>query len=287
MATDVVVIGPSDSDPQALLTAAEKTQALFDEMDQLFSRFRDDSELSRVNAQAGRETTVSATFASLLGHALRGARRTDGLFDPTILQALVAAGYDRDFDDLRRTDRTAAGPGPAGAWQAVKIEGKRLRMPLEVALDFGGVAKGWTVDRAVERIEGLRWAVVNAGGDLRVIGVSPDDELLVGVEDPRDRRSEVARVLVAGGAIATSSVTRRSWGPGLHHLIDPRTWLPAETGVLQATVWAPTCAEAEILSKWALLSGPDALDAVPGLLVMEDGRVLHSIEAVEPADVTA
>ena len=79
------------------------------------------------------------------------------------------------------------------------------------------------------------------------------------------------------GALATSSVTMRSWGPGIHHLIDPRTGRPADTGVLQATMWAPSCAAAEIGSKWALLSGDQILDRLPAILVHEDGSIVTNL----------
>ena len=99
----------------------------------------------------------------------------------------------------------------------------------------------------------------------------------VGVVDPHDPSVEILQVGLTGGALATTSVVTRSWGPGLHHVIDPRTGLPAATGVLQATVWAETCTEAEVMSKWALLSGPRVLRELPAALVMEDGRVLVSL----------
>jgi thiamine biosynthesis lipoprotein ApbE len=88
---------------------------------------------------------------------------------------------------------------------------------------------------------------------------------------------EIARLGLDGGALATSSVVGRSWGPGLHHVIDPRTWRPAVTRVLQATVWADTCAEAEVLATWALLRGPRALREVAGILVLPNGHVLTSM----------
>jgi thiamine biosynthesis lipoprotein len=105
----------------------------------------------------------------------------------------------------------------------------------------------------------------------------------VGLEDPLDADAEAARIRIQAGAVATSSVTTRAWGPGLHQLIDPRTSLPAATEVLQATIWAETCAEAEIRSKWALLAGPPALDRFPGVLVLTGDRILTNMVAEEAA----
>jgi thiamine biosynthesis lipoprotein len=289
MGTDVDVILPADVGSAELSRWAAEVESLFSELDRRFSRFREDSELTRLNARAGRTVEVSSGFAALLGFALRGAAETDGLFDPTVLPALTAAGYDRDFDEIEVEAtpriRPVPPPAPARAWHEIRLVGRRVFLPEGVALDFGGVAKGWAVDQVAERLSGLDWALVNAGGDLRVVGRPPPGEVLVGVEHPLEPGAEVGRVLLRGGAVATSSVTRRSWGAGRHHLIDPRTWLPADTGVLQATVWAPTCAEAEIRSKWALLAGPEILGEIPALLVMEDGRYLHSLPTDEPAEV--
>ena len=94
-------------------------------------------------------------------------------------------------------------------------------------MDFGGIAKGWAVDLAARSaIEaGLGWALVNAGGDIRVAGTTREAE--IAIEDPFDRSKELARIVITEGAVATSSTTRRTWGPGLHHLIDPRTGEPA------------------------------------------------------------
>jgi thiamine biosynthesis lipoprotein len=275
MGTDALVMA---EDGQAFDEVALRIERELAEIEARFSRFRSESELSRVNARAGRWTRVSDPFAELLGLALEAARLTQGLFDPTILPALRAAGYDRDFDLVR--EGAVAEPGPAepcGRWPEVEAAGNQVRIPRGVGLDFGGIAKGWAVDRAIELGQGLRWLLVNAGGDLRVAGSPPDGGLEIAIEDPFDRQGEVMRVRLEGGALATSSVTSRTWGPRLHQIIDPRTGLPAITGILQATAWADTCAEAEVRSKWALLAGPPALDLFPAVLVPEDDRVLMSL----------
>jgi FAD:protein FMN transferase len=168
-------------------------------------------------------------------------------------------------------------PEPCGRWRDVRLEGDVVTVPMGAGLDLGGLAKGWTVDRAAEGAldAGLEWAVVNAGGDLRIAGASPVID--VAVEDPEARDAEILRLGLEAGALATSSITRRSWGPHRHHLIDPSTGRPADTGVLQATVLAPTCAEAEVRSKDALLAGDDALSRTTGILVMQDGTIVTNL----------
>ena len=296
MGTGVQLIASPSSDPGAVDAALAAVRDVFYIQNERFSRFTDSSELSRVNAGAGSWVPVSTPFATLTRRALQAAVETGGLFDPTVLPALAAAGYDRDFAEvraraeqnepadaelleIRRTFRALMmkNATACGAWSDVKVDGDRVRVPAGAALDFGGIAKGWTVDRASELLGDLPWAIVDAGGDLRVVGDTPDDGLEVAIEDPEDAGLEVIRLRLSDGALATSSVTVRSWGLGLHQVIDPRTSLPAQTGVFQATVWAPTCADAEVWSKAALLSGPEILDRVPATLVMAAGEVVTSI----------
>jgi len=290
MGTEVTLVAPAEADPAVLEMATARTQRRFAHEERRFSRFRADSELSKVNASAGEWTSVSAGFARLTRFALEAAWRTGGRFDPTVLPAMIAAGYDRDFDEVLAGARGALHPAqPCGRFTELELETDRLRMPQGVALDFGGVAKGWTVDLAAEAAlsAGLPWVIVNAGGDLRLDGDVPSTGVEVGVEDPQDRATDLLRVSISEGALATSSTLVRSWGPGLHHLIDPRTGAPVDGDVLQATVWAETCAEAEVRSKWALLEGPVFLEHAHAVLVMRDGRIVMNLEQEAPKEVSA
>lgn len=284
MGTHVTVIVPgAHSTNGRLARAAEIVESVFTRQDERFSRFRPGTELSHVNGSAGVATQVSPTFLTMVQTALRAARATGGLFDPTILPALIDAGYDRDFDEIVAGARDLLHPPrPCGRWQEIEVDpdAGTVLLPVGVALDFGGIAKGWTVDVAAERIAPMfPWVIVDAGGDLRLMGEAPAGGLDIAVEDPFDPDGQVLRLRLTEGAIATSSVTRRSWGPGLHHLIDPRTSMPADTGVLQATVWSASCTEAEMGSKWALLAGPESLDRLAGVLVMDDGEVVTNLAA--------
>jgi thiamine biosynthesis lipoprotein len=277
MGTDVLVL--ADGPDRPFRAAAASVRDTFGREERRFSRFLAESELSRVNRSAGRWVRISREMAEVVGLALEGAARTGGLFDPTVLPALLAAGYDRDLHEVLAAPHPAVPPPTAGGrWTEVELRGRTLRLAPGVALDLGGIAKGWTVDRAAERAlaAGLPWVLVDAGGDLRVAGEAPP--LPVAVEDPHRPGHELLRLVLERGALATSSVARRSWGEGLHHLVDPRTGLPATTATVQATAWAPTCAEAEIRATWALLEGPAAATRFPAAIIT-GGSVTLSMEA--------
>lgn len=283
MGTLVRCIAPPSS---GFRPATHSVRAIFEREERRFSRFRGDSELARVNAAAGSWIDVSAPLAEVIGIALSAWRRTDGRFDPTLLRAMIAAGYEGDFDEILAGARDALHPvSPAGRAGEVQLDGRRLRLPHGVGLDLGGLVKGWTADLASQAAlsAGLPWILVEAGGDLRLMGSPPAAGLEIAVEDPQAPETEIGRLTISDGALATSCVTKRAWGPGLHHLIDPSTGTPVVGPVLQATVWAPTCAEAEIRSKDALLQGEDYLRRTPALLVLRDGPVLTNFRTNELA----
>jgi len=280
MGTDVRLVAPAGQ--AAFERAAWVTRATFEREEMRCSRFRGDSELSMVNARAGTWTEVSEGLSRIVTAAVQAARGTQGRFDPTVLPAMIASGYDRDFDEVLAGARAALRPSaPCGVWDEIQVRGRMLRLPPGAALDLGGFAKGWTVDLAAEAAvaTGLPWALVNAGGDLRLFGRAPEGGIEVSVEDPEDPQVELVRLRLTAGALATSSVTRRAWGPGLHHLIDPATGRSADGPVLQATVWAPSCAQAEVAAKDTVLSGPGALERSAAIVVLRDGEVHSSLEA--------
>jgi FAD:protein FMN transferase len=228
--------GPTVAEAQAI-------ERLFQERDEQFSRFRENSELSWVNRAPGEIVMVSGGFAEMLERALTAAAKTDGLVDPTLGEAIEAAGYDRDFDELTAFPEPAR-PGPPGRWRSVRLAGRLLRRPEGLLLDLNGVVKGQTVDEALALIAGEGF--VSAGGDYAGRGAFdvalPDGEA----------------VRVTRGALATSGKTRRRWiraGVWQHHLIDPRTGSPAVTRWEEVTVSAATCLQADVAAKAAFLLG--------------------------------
>lgn len=235
-----------------------------EEWEATFSRFRQESELSRLNARAGQWVRVSDRLLLGIVAALRARRETQGLFDPTILPALVALGYDRSFDTLRECTCMRAPARPAfAAGQRVEVAPawRGVRVAEGAMLDLGGIAKGMFADALAARLADWPGGAISAGGDLRVWGLPPDGRIwTVGVEDPDDRSRDIALIALASGAVATSSDNRRAWQVGdrrCHHLIDPRTGRPAESGVRAVSAVAGTAADAEVAATALFVGGVD------------------------------
>lgn len=286
MGTSVEVLVPSDA--AALIG---ETEALFATWEAILSRFQPRSELSLLNAAAGRDVPVSGPLYTVIRAALRGAAASDGLFDPTLLRQLEDMGYDRTFADVpaREADATpqhAYLSRPGGAWRDVRLDTKQrtVRLPVGVGLDLGGIAKGMAVDAAIVALEhaGCSAAAVDAGGDLAVLGLpSGEAGWPVRIELPEGGRV----VSLSSGALATSGISRRRWrwaGREAHHLINPRTGLPAESGLWSATAVADSCELAEVAATAAFLLGPVdgaawlAARDLDGLLVLADGRQVEA-----------
>ncbi|MBX3052040.1 MAG: FAD:protein FMN transferase [Caldilineaceae bacterium] len=269
MNTDVGVWlwdGPSVGDQ--LLRDVEK---MFREAENQLSRFRVDSDLSRLNQRAGRgEQNVSPLLLRVLVQALAAARRTEGIFDPTVLPQLRQAGYDRSFELLEdenspacpAVDCRVAPCSTRGGWRNITIHqaGSTVSLPAGMALDLGGIGKGWTVDRASEMLTGWGPALVDAGGDMRASGLPGGEGWPVAVQDPFHPERDLLTLTLADCSAATSTVGRRTWlrnGQRFHHLIDPRTGQPSASDLHTVTVVAPCAAEAEVAAKTVLLLGSD------------------------------
>jgi thiamine biosynthesis lipoprotein len=276
-------------DEQTAQQALSQTEHFFAQTEARLSRFLPNSELSRLNRAAGRPFTASPLLFELVEAALAWRTRSGGIFDPTILKALIAYGYDRSFEDIAgRTDtgtNSAPASGPAPGQVRLNRSRRSIILPAGVGLDLGGIAKGWTVQQAVRRLGRLGPAMVDAGGDIACVDAPPTSpSWLVGVANPRDPDGDVASLTLANEAVATSSLVHRRWqyqGKPAHHLIDPRTGAPAETDLLSVTVIAPHLPDAEIQAKVALILGENNgltyLKAQPNLsalLVAADGRLI-------------
>lgn len=274
------------ADERELGVAREILELEIDAIDRSCSRFRPDSELTRVNTAGGDSTVVSDAFLEALGVALRAARLTDGLVDPTIGTAMRTLGYDRDFAALDRN-------GPplrvtvqrVSGWTAIEVDAARstVRVPAGVELDFGATAKALCVDRAACAIgRETAGALVGIGGDLAVAGARSDGWRVMVTDDhaaPPDGEGQHIRIW--SGGLATSGTTVRRWVRGdraLHHVVDPATGMPAVEHWRTVSVTAASCVDANIASTAALVMGaraPEWLVArgLPARLVAPDGTV--------------
>jgi thiamine biosynthesis lipoprotein len=266
----------------------EDARALVEDLEARLTRFDRASELSALNADPRETVPASRPLRDAVRAAVAGAAATDGLVDPTLLGAVVRAGYDRSLVGHPRADLRAAlaaapaprpaHPSPAADWRRVHVDDAAgtISRPPGVKLDLGGSAKGLAADLAAELLAPYGPCAADLGGDLRVHG---DHEVLV----PNPVTGMLAEIVgLHGDAVATSGIDKRVWWDAqrrpAHHLLDPATGAPAWTGIVSATAKAPTAALAEALAKAAVLAGPAAGRTIVsrhgGLLITWDGAVL-------------
>ncbi len=273
----------------------EAARALIEDLEARLTRFDPESELCRLNDDPREVVPASPELRAAVRAALDGAAATGGLADPTLLGALVDAGYARSLTgrpraDLREALAAAPAPRPAApaqgeAWRLVSVGGDAVVRPAGVRLDLGGSAKGHAADLAAAMLAPYGPCAADLGGDVRVRGTHA-----VQVLDPLAGR-RAATLVLDDDAVATSGIDRRLWwdagGRPAHHLLDPATNRPAWTGVLTATAKAPTAARAEALAKAAVLAGPargrEILATHGGVLIEYDGTV-HEIAESAGAD---
>ena len=240
----VVVGGPGD--------LAERARLRIDDLEQRWSRFRPDSEVSRLNRSTGQALAVSSETVELVERAVDAWRLSGGTFDPTVLGAVIRAGYDRSFDQMVAGAGGSAGGEAAGGSAgeadrpdagAIVVDGHTVRLPAGSGFDPGGIGKGLAADMVTAETlaAGADGVCVNMGGDVRVAGTGPGGGTwTVAVEHPWSAPALV-RVGLGDGAVATSTTLKRRWTSGgveRHHLIDPRTGRPSETDLNLATIVA-------------------------------------------------
>jgi len=242
----------------------------------VLSRFDRQSDLSRLNSLNGEWVPVDERLLAALEAALLAREATGGRFDPTILPALVAAGYDRSFEQLTPHAPRVVRSWRAGAGIEIDRPGRRARIEAGAAVDLGGIGKGFSADRALQAMRaawpGLPGGLVDLGGDIAVWGASPDgSRWRVAIADPREQGASLGVVRIAAGGVATSGRDQRRFGlrNELHHLIDPDTGVPARGGPLAATVVAADAAAAEAHATALAVTAPLAARAYvaerPGL----------------------
>jgi len=298
--TAVVVASESDR----LSDAVAAVDRVLDAFDRACSRFRSDSELSQINGAGGQPTRVSPLMIEVTLAAVRAAELTDGDVDPTLGAALVALGYDRDFElglgdrgaDARSGEGGDRSPEPTIAassvagWRTVRVDptAGTIAIGRGVSLDLGATAKALAADHAARaaREAAECGVLVSLGGDLAADGPASSDGWRVRVTDDHraDPEAPGQWITIESGGIATSSTVVRRWpcadGREAHHLLDPATGHPARSGWRTVTVAAATCLDANIASTAAIVRGANAVAwlqtlGLPSRLVSDDGRVLH------------
>lgn len=276
---------------------AAQGEALARDLEARWTRFDPTSELMRLNAGAGRPVRVSEPTFALVARAVDAWRRTAGRFDPTGLDALVASGYDRDFESLgdrsgggeptvRSTDGDGFVPTRLPGCRNIELDPlvAAVMLPRGVQVDLGGIGKGYAADRVVAALieAGATGVCADLGGDLRVAGAGPYDGAWTVEFREEPLADRYGSLRLATGAVATSTTRRRRWtrdGTTSHHLLDPATGRASRSGLETVTVVGGDAWWAEVLAKAALVAGPAAgaallvAEEVDGVLVADDGTV--------------
>lgn len=296
-------IEPGESERRAGLI--DEAVVLLRDFEQRFTRFDASSELSRLNASPATTVPVSTDCSAYLSAAIWAAEFSDGMVDPTLLQAMQRNGYDRsrgsdnpiEFVAVRQASdlaplRHPSSANPAALWRQVKLDhaARTVTRPVGVQFDAGGTGKGYAADMVAALFEerlpaGTRW-FVDCGGDLRLSEV-PVGQQPHGVDVQHPLTGQLShRFQVWGGAVATSGISRRAWrnadGSYAHHLLDPSTGKSAWSGLISVTAVGASALQAEVIAKWALLSGPAKARE---LLALRGGLMVHDSgaeELVEP-----
>ncbi len=267
----ILVGPPAREGVDAPETAADRVEKFLREYEARLSRFRADSELSRLNADPREEVPASELLRSAVKAAIEAAELSGGLVDPTLLEDLRSVGYEQRWTGDERIDLAEAlegerpephpaSPAPQQRWREIEVDDEAgvIRRPAGLQIDNGGSGKGHAADLASELLEGFEHWAVDCGGDIRIGGelaAEREVEILDAFTgQPGDS------ITVRRGAVATSGLRSRIWrsadGSPAHHVLDPSTGEPAFTGLVSVSALAPTALEAETLAKTALLSGP-------------------------------
>jgi thiamine biosynthesis lipoprotein len=290
MGTEMLVCVDNGSDKSPVELA--DVPGWFEEWEQVLSRFRIDSELTRLNRSGEQLVTVSETLWQIFQSALAAEKYTDGLVTPTIAAAVIESGYDRDFSLLAGQNLSPFESDPPIVRSLDSVtwdeSTRSICLTAGIQLDFGGIAKGWAAEQTVARLKHLGSTLMNCGGDIFMSGpLLNGNPWEIGVHRPFDRSSGYIGMMFFdhGCGVATSATDRRRWMQGdsmRHHIIDPHSGLPAESDVVSATIVAPTAVEAETAAKSVLIRGSVEglawLESknLAGLIILENGTILYS-----------
>ncbi len=275
------------TDPAVMVRASRILDDELDRIEAAASRFRSDSEISRLHRESdGSPMPISRDLYDAIEVALRAAAMTDGAVDPTVGTALCRLGYDRDFSELSDgVEGSLPPPAPVPGWRSVVLDpdAVTVRVPSGTLLDLGATAKAWAADRAADAIAARLGCgvLVSLGGDLAVRN-APDGGFTVGVADICGDPDAPTAVSIVSGGLATSGIGNRHWllgGTPVHHVVDPSTGLPVATCWRTVTVAAGSSVDANTASTAALVFGEDATAwlnerSLPSRLVRHDGSVV-------------
>jgi thiamine biosynthesis lipoprotein ApbE len=274
-----------------LAAASTAVRAVLDQVDRAYSRFRPDSEVSRINENGGRARPISPLLTDAIATAIRAAVLTDGLVDPTVGRAMRAVGYDDDFERIRsRSTPISIRIEPIPGWQAIQFDSRArtLGVAKGVEIDLGSTGKALASDIAAAAARAAidrGGVLVSLGGDIATAGDIPAGgwRVLMAEDSEVPPEGDGDVVALHGGAIATSSTTVRAWRRGeiaLHHLIDPKTGAPVDSPWRTVSVIAATCVDANTAATAAIIRGASAPGWLDGLglaarLVGTSGDVHH------------
>lgn len=242
-------------------------QNWFHHVEERFSRFLPESELSHLNRLAGERCMVSDTMLEVVHLAEMYRQMTHGIFDPLLLNALLKAGYTVSFEKLKQQNSLSGSDIPISVNQhrSIKIDNtmKSIELPEQIPMDLGGIVKSWAVQRLVSHFQKqlkVSRGIINAGGDLTVWNDSMhnDSPWIIGIENPWQENEELGQLILANGSIATSSKLGRHWETergDMHHIIDPRTMEPSVSDVVQCTVTGQNIMDCEIWAKVICIMG--------------------------------
>jgi thiamine biosynthesis lipoprotein len=297
MNSEIVLV--AEGEALQVKSGLEAVQNFIEASEKRFTRFSERSELSALNRSSGNWFQASPDFFEVIKEAVFYFHKTNGLFDPSILTNLRNAGYVQSMDEIRRV---GSAPQPAShlpasisTFASVELNetNSSIRLPADLQIDLGGIAKGWIAERAARLLSQYSSScAVNAGGDMFLIGYPHGKDCWeVGLEDPRDPQVDLTLLLLQEGAVATSSVVKRAWKQGnvsRHHLIDPRTGEPAITSWLSVTVLAPHAAAAETFAKAFLIADKDEVRLLgeqnPELTVLAVDKNGNLVSLVTPTE---
>lgn len=262
------------SDPR-IEDLVDLAQLRVDLLESLWSRFRLDSELNRLNDSAGSAPAgVSAETEGLIRAMCSGWESTEGAFDPTVLAAVRAGGYDRDFAEVLASDFVSAVGAPAPGMADVRVGGGAVWLPRGVGVDPGAIGKGLAADMVVDEMmeAGATGVLVDLGGDIAFAGYPGEEShWRISIADERSgavstetpvNRLYVVPAGVRNAGIATSTSLTRRWAQGRHHVIDPNTGSSTSEELVQATVAGGRAWECEVWAT-AVLVRPGMVSRLP------------------------